>query len=50
MKVDEIVLYNGKECKIKWIYDSDYCEIIHLDDSKIDKVELVHISEIEKKK
>ena len=45
MNIDDIVIFVGEMYKIKWIYDSGYCEIQQVENNKI---ELVEVSEIEK--
>ena len=45
MNVGDVVTFNGGEFRIKWIYESGYCEIQYLGQNTI---ELVHISKIQK--
>jgi hypothetical protein len=45
LNIDDIVIFVGEMYKIKWIYDSGYCEIQQVENNKI---ELVEVSDIEK--
>ncbi|MGG1679474.1 hypothetical protein ACIFOT_27695 [Neobacillus sp. NRS-1170] len=40
MYIDDIVIFAGEMYKIKWIYESGYCEIQQIENYKIELVEV----------
>ncbi|SMQ77483.1 hypothetical protein SAMN05444673_2811 [Bacillus sp. OV166] len=44
MNIGDIVIFNEEKFKIHWLYESGYCEIKNIENTRN---ELVHVSEIQ---